>query len=187
MKFKTLPDPKLLRDLIKYEPETGHLIWKPRKPAMFNCKTRSAVSVAAGWNSRCAGTRITAMSNSGYVKVSIMGEKYLAHRIVWAIQTGEADGFEIDHINGDRTDNRWLNLRKATHAENMRNKAVRSDSSTGVTGVHYSKRDNLYSAEIHSDGRKHRLGSFKGLDDAVAARKAAERKLGFHPNHGRSA
>ncbi len=99
---------------------------------------------------------------------------------------GEPSG-EIDHINGDRTDNRICNLRDVTSAGNSCNRRRQDRNTSGVTGVAWDKRASRWQARIGLNGKQKYLGYFDSLDEAVAARKAAELELGFHPNHGRAA
>jgi hypothetical protein len=91
----------------------------------------------------------------------------------------------IDHINGDRSDNRLQNLRSVTVSDNNRNHPIQKRNRSGAHGVRHDARRNRWRAEITFEGKITFLGSFKNLDDAVAARLAAQKSLGFHENHGR--
>lgn len=169
-----------VRSLFEYDPETGVLTWKGRPREHF--------STDRAWkstNARMAG-KITACSvnSDGYSQVGIDRCVHKAHRIIWLLVHGEMPE-EVDHENGVRTDNRLANLRAATRLENMKNKAVRRDSRSGVAGVSWHEKDRRWIAYIRSGGRQIRLGAFTDFADACSARKTAERTHGFHANHGR--
>jgi len=103
--------------------------------------------------------------------------------LIWAMVNGEWPDGEIDHINGDRSDNRISNLRVVTHRENAMNRSRRSDNASGVTGVH--KCGSKWRATIKtSDGYKC-LGLHSTIEDAARVRYLAERAHGYHANHGR--
>lgn len=91
---------------------------------------------------------------------------------------------EIDHINHVRDDNRLVNLRFATQGENLKNKSVSSKSTTGVTGVYFSKDKKKYRAQIKVNRKAIYLGMFDTLEEAAAARAEANLKFNFHNNHG---
>lgn len=116
----------------------------------------------------------------GYRKVYLDGGVYYTHRLIWKLLYGE-DPAEIDHINGNRSDNRITNLRSVCHLENMRNTKKMSNNSSGVMGIYWLKDRSKWRASI---GRES-LGDFDKLEDAAAARKQAEKEYGYHPNHGR--
>lgn len=97
--------------------------------------------------------------------------------------TGE-DPNDIDHINGDPSDNRFVNLRNVSHQDNGRNMKLNKASTSGCPGVGFDKRRNVWCARIHLNYRNKFLGQFKSFDEAVAARRAAEVEFGFHENHG---
>jgi len=99
--------------------------------------------------------------------------------------TGEFPPNFVDHINHDRDDNRWVNLRHATKSDNCRNTKMNSRNTSGVTGVYRSNKDGRWEASIKANGQKIFIGRFINLDDAARARKDAEIKHGFHPNHGK--
>lgn len=165
-----------------YDPDTGLMSFKERDKREFANKalyTRHKLRVG-----KVAGSP----NNDGYVKVHIDGVYYSAHRVAWLIMTGELvkyPDFEIDHINGNRADNRWANLRKVTKSENQRNGSKRVNNTSGVHGVNWkpvynSKPDDgRWVARIWNGPRHVYLGSFRTLHEAAIARKAAERVLGF--------
>ncbi len=92
---------------------------------------------------------------------------------------------QIDHVNGVRNDNRLSNLRTVTNAENTRNGKKRCTNTSGVTGVSWFKPNKSWGAYINAEGERRFLGLFKDLFSAATARKSAERKYNYHPNHGR--
>lgn len=185
MAKRQLPSPEVLRQLLRYEPETGRLFWRKRPPKFFVGGRPSPEIVATKWNTRHAGKEaLTANNSSGYLHGSVRNRTLRAHRVIWAIVHGEWPD-EVDHINGVRNDNRLTNLRSVTRADNGRNLCRRRDSTSGVTGVYWDKRWRKWRAEIKVDYRPLYLGHFHKRESAIAARKDAERKYGFHPNHGR--
>lgn len=176
---------ELLRQLLAYDPETGVLTWRKRPPSLFDASKYSQDRAAAAWNSRFAGKpAMNAPDSKGYLNGGIFARTYLTHRVVWAIHYGEWPNVEIDHINHDGTDNRIANLRLVSSAGNKLNLPRRRSNKTGVTGVFFNKQTRKFHAYIKRDGQRRHLGCFGTKDAATAARKSAERELGFHPNHG---
>ena len=110
------------------------------------------------------------LNTGGYAVVYAYGSLVRAHRLAFVLMTGEWPEFDIDHINRDRTDNRWVNLRAATRAENLRNTDARKGSASGHKCV--EKRGDKFIAYAREGGRKHHLGSFASADDASAAYEA---------------
>lgn len=186
MAAKPLPDQALLLKLLRYEPETGRLFWLPRAPEMFaSCERFSPDSRANQWNSRYAGKEaFTAFGARGYLTGMVMGRSLLAHRVIWKMVTGE-DPDEIDHISGERANNRFANLRAVDHRQNSRNRGVSTKNTSGSVGVHWCRRRKTWKAQIRANGDTHYLGHFQTKEAAVLARKSAERRMDFHPNHGR--
>lgn len=180
MAAKTLPDIDQLRKLLRYEPDTGKLYWKNRPREMFEKETEHR-----RWNTRYAGAEaLTGSNKHGYRYGRINYSMYKAHRVAWAIHYGAEPGGGIDHINGDRSDNRICNLRIATPSENCKNRKMRSDNPGLHPGV-AALRNGKFLARITSQNVRHNLGTFSKYEDAVKARKDAEIKYNFHPNHGR--
>jgi hypothetical protein len=179
-----LPDAEDLRNLLDYDPETGELRWKRRDPKEFFDGKRYRYDRGRRWNAQRADRLATRNRLDGYCSISLFGHKHLAHRVVWAIVHGRWPS-EIDHVNGNRSDNRLSNLREVTRTENNRNSAIQRNNTSGVVGVNRCKQTGTWEARIKLHGKTRRLGRFANFDDAVAARKAAERQYGFHENHGR--
>jgi len=124
------------------------------------------------------------ISERGYIRGRVNGKLYMAHRIIWKMVHG-TEPQEIDHINGVKTDNRIENLRAVDRTGNCRNLSISKLNTTGVTGVVFNGRQ--YIAQIGINGKCHRLGGFYTLEEAVSARKQAEKEQGYHPNHGKPA
>ncbi len=100
------------------------------------------------------------------------------------METGEWPP-HIDHIDGDKTNNRFPNLRNVGQDLNNKNAARRMDNTSGVTGVSFDLTKKKWHAYLHDHGCAVHLGFYLKFDDAVAARRHAEQERGFHPNHGR--
>jgi HNH endonuclease len=150
-----------VRRLLRYDADTGTFFWR------VDTKNTAAGDVAGSQQSR------------GYWHIKINRRLYLAHRLAWLYVTGEWPTANIDHINGKRSDNRFVNLRIATNSENARNSRRRINNACGYKGVHYKKRLNKFVAQIHIDGRVHHLGVFKTAEEAHAAYcKAAKKHFG---------
>lgn len=181
MAAKPLPSPEVLRQLLRYEPETGKLFWRRRPEQMF-----PSARDCAAWNAKNAEKEaFTTVGSSGYREGRIFKTGYRAHRVIYAVCNGEWPRDEVDHINGIRTDNRIANLRHATRAENGRNQRRPHDNSTGAIGVAFYRHDGTWQARISTGGRSIHLGYFDTKAEAIAARLKAEATHGFHPNHGR--
>ena len=183
---KPLPTPELLRKLLRYEPDTGKLFWRERTPDLFSSGKHSAAHRCNRWNSRYRGEEaFTANVGLGYLVGGIFDRLHRAHRVIWAMETGAWPLEDIDHINGVRDDNRMINLRAVSRTENMRNAKMPKSNTSGTVGVLCHNPTGRWRAEIKVDGKALHLGLFDKKSDATAARKAAEVKYGFHPNHGR--
>lgn len=185
MAKKALPCPTLLRQLLRYEPETGKLFWKSRPRRMF-CEGHVGDSAHKRWNIRYAGKPALDCLRRGIRHGSVLGHSLSAHRVAWAIHMGRWPNHEIDHINGDASDNRIENLRDVTHGENLKNMGVRRDNSSGVTGVSFLSKSSRWAAQVSVNGITRSLGTFERIEDAISAREKANQQLGFHENHGRA-
>ena len=172
-----------LRRLLRYEPETGKLYWLPRIAGFY---TKNDATCNA-WNARFAGKEAGTPMPGGYIQVLIARRGFRSSRIAWALTHGVWPGECIDHINGIPSDNRLANLRNVSKVENGRNRARSKSNVSGVMGVDWREDFSAWRARIIVDGKQKHLGLFNNFEEAVSARKAAERAYGFHENHGRNA
>lgn len=175
----------LLNKLFYYNPKSGILTWKPRDDNMFKSGRRGRSAQAKAWNTSNAGNQAGCVRSDGYVTVGVLGTPFMAHRVAWAISFGRWPGEFIDHINGDKSDNRLVNLREVTNAENIQNCKKSINNVSGITGVYWASTHKKWHARICHNKRRFFLGAFDSIEAATSARKAAELEFGFHPNHGR--
>lgn len=175
MAKKPFPTSEVLRQLLRYEPETGKLFWKERPASMFKATAiHTAETRCRQWNGRYAGKEaITALCN-GYLYGGIGKRSVHAHRVAWVIYYGELPKHFIDHINGLRTDNRICNLREATPLESVWNTASRRGSSQ-YKGVSRRSKDTKWTAEIRVSGVSRYLGRYDTEQEAALAYDAAAR------------
>lgn len=183
-KSNPLPSQEVLNKLLRYNEKTGKLYFQPRPLEFFTAEGHSPAHSCAKWNSRWAEKEALTKINVGYRCGRLLYQYVLAHRVIYKMMTGE-EAVQVDHIDGNRLNNRWDNLRNVTSHENRKNAAIRKDSITGVTGVSWIAKEKRWQAHITVDSKNIHLGSFKYFDAAVEARKAAEKVYNFHPNHGR--
>lgn len=171
----------LVASLLDYDPLTGKLLWKMRDESCGMPQRQ-----INGFNSRFSGRpAFDCLNSRGYLQAGILGHKFTAHRVAWAIHFKRWPILELDHINGVRTDNRIANLREVATADNRRNAARYRNNTSGVTGVYWYKPTKRWMVHIRRDGRAVNLGYYRSFDEAVAVRRKAECDAGFHPNHGR--
>lgn len=158
-------------ELFTYNEETGRLHWKVKF-----CRSMNAGDVAGDINAH------------GYYRVTVNRKQYLAHRIIWDILNPEDKldrQDEIDHIDHNLLNNRRDNLRKVDRKTNGRNISKGQLNTSGIIGVYWKKRNRKWLAQIKVNQKDIHLGLFDLKEHAVAARKAAEEKYGFHENHGK--
>lgn len=175
---KNIPAERV-RELLDYDPDTGLLTWRPR------------VNAVKGWNKKCAG-KVAGRIAQGYVRINIGKHKHLGHRLAWAWMTGKWPEHEVDHRNLVRHDNRWKNLRQATHRQNNCNTYLQSNNTSGHKGVTWDKQRLKWRAQIKRHGKMKNLGRFGNYDDAVRVYEdAASESFGIYrrqseprPQHG---
>ena len=161
--------PSDLKQYVRYDPETG--IFTSARDS--GCKGQ--------WK---AGRRIGHVNKKGYLTIWIEPRGYFAHRVAWALMTGEWPQEELDHANGIRDDNRWCNLREASHAQNMANTRRSKANKSGYKGVHRFD-DNLWRASVRFNGKRYDVGLFRCPTAAFFARNAKAKEL--HGEFARSA
>ncbi len=160
---------KLLKEKFNYNPDTGIFTRIKKVGGLYG----QIGSIAGYRNYR------------GYIVINLKGVPRGAHRLAWLYTYGYLPKEEIDHINGIRDDNRLCNLREVNSAENRKNMCIRSDNNSGTTGVYFKKDKKKWCARIHVNGKNKHIGYFDTKEEAILARKQAEKEYQYHPNHGR--
>jgi hypothetical protein len=166
---KTLLPLAGLEDVLRYEPDTGKFFWLVARPR----KTR-------------AGDPAGHLNKAGYIEIRYNHTTYQAHRIAWYLHTGEDPlTLQIDHINGDPADNRIINLRLATPAQNAKNIRKKENTTSSYKGASWHKKTGKWQAQIKVDGRNIYLGYYNTqLDAHLAYCAAAARLHGEFANFG---
>lgn len=165
MKAKEQLTSEYVAKRLNYNPETGIFTWKT--PASKRFKPGDI-----------AGTT----HKSGYIKITLDSVPYWAHRLAWLCYYKEwpkGEAYQIDHINGNKADNRICNLRLVTNKKNTRNHKMYSHNTSGVTGVCFNEQSRKWYAQINVGNKQIHLGSFYNFQDAVTARKQAEKEYGY--------
>lgn len=159
-------DAATLKTFVAYNPDTGEFVRLKGtgKGAKLGTVTLGSVDTSTGYRRVCVG-----------------GRQYYAHRLAWLYMSGVWPEDQIDHINHDRADNRFCNLRPANNAQNNQRSAARADSDTGVLGVCWHKRAGKYMAQIQHLGKTVYLGLHSSLESAIEARRTAE--VRYHSHH----
>jgi hypothetical protein len=125
------------------------------------------------------GKSMSGLDAYGYIQLGYLKKMYKAHRIIWAIVHGEFPKGHIDHINGERADNRIDNLRVVTHQQNVHNQQKKNKrNKSGYVGVCWNKRSAKWQATIHANGASIYLGVFHSAEKAHEAYLSA--KLIYH-------
>lgn len=158
------PTQLALLQIFNYDPETGDLTYK--RDFFRRHKEDSPLT----------------KHSRGYWVVWL-DKSYLAHRIIWFMQTGNWCE-QVDHLNHIRTDNRWVNLRAADDKENYYNKSINTNNTSGYLGVSFMKSRGKYRATITKNRKSIHLGLFNTAEEAHQARLDANEDHGFHSNHG---
>lgn len=168
MKMLSLPSNEVLDDLLNYDHETGFFTWKK-----FRGNTAKTGSPAGN------------LSASGYIGLCINGKQYLAHRIAYKmIYKCDPEGI-LDHIDGDMTNNRIVNLRVASSKQNQGNSKIPRHNTSGLKGVTWNKKSSKWTAQINKGGNKIWLGVYDDKHDAHQAyMKAAAEYFGEFANNG---
>lgn len=114
-------------------------------------------------------SKMGSYNSNGYLLSMVNGIRYPNHRLAWLYMTGEWPKENIDHINGIRSDNRFINLREASKSQNCQNCVIRKDNTTKYKGVTYFKNNKKYGAQICVNGKNRYLGLFNTALEASEA------------------
>jgi hypothetical protein len=152
----------MLHELLDYDSLTGIFKWKSK---------RKGINI----------NKILGSSNGfGYLRITVCGKSYYSHRLAWFYIHGNFPKYEIDHINGNQSDNRISNLREATGSENTQNKfKPQKNNKSGELGVSWSKSMNKWQSHISVNKQRKYLGCFNTIGDAKNAYLIAKKEL--HP------
>ena len=168
-KPKPLPTQERLQELFDYSVITGTLTRKI-----------GVRGFAAGRSVGCFN------STTGYWVASVDKQNYQVHRLVWKLVTGaDPQDLDVDHIDGDGTNNAWHNLRLGTRSENSSNQRLRSDNTSGLKGACWDPINRRWEARIGFERKSYFLGRFDTPEEAHAAYMAAAERL--HGEFARSA
>lgn len=179
-------EPDYLKQCLRYDHVTGDLVWIKRPRSHFK-SDRLQNSWNGQWSGKQAGTVNRNSDTLCYRMIKLNNSIYPAHRLAWIYHHGAAPDGEIDHIDGDGLNNSITNLRVVTKTENSKNTKITVKNKYGVMGVYWKEAISKWTASIRDDKSKQKhLGVFADWFDAVCARKSAENRYGYHPNHGRS-
>lgn len=169
MKYRPELTQELIKQFVHYNPDTGVLVRTHALNRAHQIVPKHHIP--------------TATNIQGYLQLRMFKTPRLVHRLAWLYMRGSVPK-EIDHINGDRRDNRWVNLREVTSSENKRNMGVSVTNKSGVPGVFFYPRYQKWEVTITRENQHHYLGRFESFDEVVEVRRSAEVALEFHPNHG---
>ncbi len=169
----SLPSTEQIFQALSYDPETGLFTWNKRPITHF--ASRKGMMI---WNSKYPGRIAGCNDGHGYIKIKIFNRDFLGHRLAWYFTHGEW-GDCIDHLDGNRANNKISNLRSVSRAVNQKNQKIHISNTSGHTGVTRAK-CGKWKAFIRVDGKQMHLGLFWQKDDAIRCREAADLKYGFH-------
>ncbi len=155
--------------LFRYCPDTGRLL-------NVTDRRRARAGEEAGWVHYSGGKT--------YRSVTAKGKKYLAHRVVWLLLTGEFPEGDVDHEDGNGLNNLSTNLRAVPHSINQMNQRKPSNNRSGHIGVHWCRTAEAWVSQLRLGGKTVFWKKFGTLEEAITAREEAEVAHGFHPNHG---
>ena len=149
-----------LRELLIYDPATGIITWRVTRPGQMR-----------------PGMEAGTIDGKGYLRIRIDGVDYRGHRLAWFMHYEAHPIEEIDHKNRDKLDNRIVNLRHADRSINVLNRGRQKNNSTGTTGVNWRKDRRCWTASISVNKKSQHLGYFYNIEEAKAARRAAEIRI----------
>ena len=158
-------DIELARKYLRYDSETGNHYW--------------LVDRTGGVK---AGDKAGSLRSDGYVYIKLLGNKYSAHRLAYAVyHNDDLNGFEVNHLNHITDDNRIGNLKKVDRSGQMRDLAMSSRNKSGFTGVCWDKSSKKWMARV---GKQY-IGLFEDVELAGFVAELTRDKLGYSQNHGK--
>lgn len=149
-----------LKEVLQYDPGTGEFTYTA---ALGRGQPRKRVGQPAGKKNQ-----------GGYVRIAIDGTRYLAHRLAWLYMRGVWPVLLVDHIDGDKANNQWGNLREANHSQNGQN-VHRAKGGAPLPGAYWRPRRSRWEAQLRISGVHRHLGYFDTAEAAHAAYVSAKR------------
>jgi hypothetical protein len=150
-----------LRERLNYDAETGIFTWRTTRNQKYK-----------------VGAQVGSDDMYGYKTVRLSDKSYKLHRLAWLYVYGDWPSGDIDHINGDRSDNRIVNLRDVSRKTNLQNqRKAPNNKSTGMLGAYFDKSRNRFYSRISIDDKSIHLGTFKTAQEAHDAYIQAKRHL----------
>ena len=156
-----------LKEYLQYNQYTGEFTW------IKNPGTNITIGAVAG-----------CFDSKGYIKITILGSQTYGHRLAFLYMDGVIPTM-VDHIDGNPSNNKYINLRATTHSGNMRNSSISGRNTTGVKGVSWNSRYQKYKVQITIEGKQRGLGYYSSLGEATKViKEARERYHKEFTNHG---
>ena len=175
---------ELVKEIFDYDPETGVLTWRYLEVCLPGQTDRTRRTV----NTKRAGKPVGEGQKGRYIKVSVPLVKdkiclFWMHRLIFLWYHGHMP-LLIDHEDHDSTNNRISNLRNVGPEDNSKNMSKDKRNKSGAAGVHWCEDRKKWVAQIHANGEVTPLGRYETIEAATEVRRAAEKKYGYHKNHG---
>lgn len=172
-----------VRELLDYNPDTGIFTWKERGRRWFTSE-RIWKSTNLKIFGKRAGTTSTNRFGYQFRQIKIHGKTFSEHELAWIWMTNDPLPEEIDHVNRDATDNRWVNLRASSRSLNSRNLSISSTNTTGIPGVVWDKARGMWKAQCKIGQKCKFLGRYEHIDEAAMASLEFRAEHGFCIDHG---
>jgi hypothetical protein len=159
--------PEEIKEFLNYDPIIGHLQWI--KPPHED------------FGKSLLNQTITCTDKKGYIIIGFAGKHYKGHRVAWFLHTGKQPSLRLDHINGIKSHNAFLNLREASPAQNSANRPKSVNNTSGYKGVfairYKGRLTGKYFASLSVNRIRHYLGSFDSPEEASIAYIEAAKSL----------
>ena len=140
-----------VNEVLAYDRGTGKFAWRK------------------GVRNRNSGKPAGTLAKNGYIEIAIGGKKYRAHRLAWLLVFGETPACDIDHIDGNKANNRIENLRLSTRAQNKWNVGITKRNKSGYKGVSWCKQKNKWRATIRINNVQRNIGFYSDIEEAGRA------------------